>query len=232
MKNIAIIPARGGSKRIKDKNIKDFYGKPAITYAIDVALKSGLFQEIMVSTDSNQIAQISLECGAKIPFMRSKQNSSDFATTTDVLLEVIGQYQQKNLQFDNICCIYPCSMLIKPLHLQESFKLLQDKNTSNITPICKYSPPTKWQLEIKNSKLAFLDDSFQNTRSQDIKDSYYDAGQFYWLKTKDFLKEKSMWQKNTTPYFINPIYCQDIDDLDDWEMAKLKYLFLKNKNAK
>jgi pseudaminic acid cytidylyltransferase len=230
MKNnrIAIITARSGSKRIPQKNVKLFFGKPAIAYAIESAIKSNLFDEIMVSTDTKYIADIAKEYNAKVPFFRSKKNSDDFSSTADVLFEVLKEYEKGGRSYDEVCCIYPCSMLINESHIIKSHSLLRS-GVSAVIPVCKYNVQTFFQLKITNDKLIHTHDIKKALRTQDIEDTYYDAGQFYWLKTDNFIKTKSIMPDNTTPYLISDLHCQDVDNIEDWKMAEIKYQFLNGK---
>ena len=224
MSNLAIIPARGGSKRIPKKNIKEFLGKPIIAYSIQVALQSELFEEVMVSTDDDEIADISKKYGATVPFLRSKENSDDYATLADVIKEVIDYYTQKNLKFDYGCCILPTSPLIKATRLIEGFDLLKKKNFDSVKPIVKFSYPIQRALKFKNNAVEMIDPKFKRTRSQDLQPAYHDAGQFYWFKFKVGL--------NTTKkgaIIIPEIESQDIDTPDDWKTAEFKYKYLTGK---
>lgn len=226
MKNIAIITARGGSKRIPKKNIKEFMGKPMIAYAIDACLESGIFDEIMVSTDCNEIAEISKKYGAKIPFLRSEKTANDFATTYEVLEEVINEYKKNDEEFDNICCVYPCVPFLNPKSLIEAYAKFREKNASAIIPVCKYPVPIEWAMKIEDDYLVPNDRGAQNIRSQDIISKYFDAGMFYFCKTNIMLKCKSLVPENTLGYIIDDSQCQDIDTKEDWDIAEIKYKIL------
>jgi len=222
-KNICIIPARGGSKRLPGKNIKLFLGRPVIYYSIVAAIESGLFDEIMVSTDSIQIAEVAKFFGAKVPFLRSAQNSNDFATTVNVIEEVLAQYEIAGSNFDNICCIYPCAPFITPGKISESYKLLTEKYFDTVLPITRFSYPVQRSVIINNNKLNFLYPEFANSRSQDLEKVYHDAGQFYWLNFEAFKKNKKLITDNTGVIFVNEIEVQDIDNNTDWELAEMKF---------
>lgn len=223
MGNLCIIPARGGSKRIPKKNIKDFLGKPIIAYSIEAALKSKLFDEVMVSTDDVEIAEIAKDYGAIIPFFRSKKNSDDFATTYDVIEEVINQYKKKEIEFENICCIYPCSPLIKVEKLVESFYILKGGKYDSVIPIVTFGYPIQRAFKITNGKVSYFYPEFRNKRSQDLEKSYHDAGQFYFVKTEELLKQKTLITKKTTYIELKETEVQDIDNLIDWQLAEIKY---------
>lgn len=223
MSNICIIPARGGSKRIPKKNIKHFLNKPIISYTIKVALNSKLFDEVMVSTDDNLVADIALKYGAKVPFKRSKKNSNDYATTFDVLNEVLKNYKKNNLTFDNVCCIYPCSPFLTTDTLNKAFKLLNENKFDSVFPVVSYSSPIQRALKLTGKKVKMINDNYLNTRSQDLEQSYYDAGQFYWCKVQALLKNKKIFASNSGGLKISELDAQDIDTIIDWKLAELKY---------
>jgi len=228
-KTIAIITARGGSKRIHRKNIKDFFGQPMIKYAIDAALKSKIFDTVMVSTDDEEIAEISKKCGAEIPFMRSEETSNDFATTNDVLIEVIKKYKEKDVIFDNICCIYPCVPLLKDDVLKDAYNTFININSDALMPVVKYSYPIQRALRISNNN--FLNYAYPENklkRSQDLETMYHDVGMFYFIKASVFLKVKTLLPLKTSSFIMNELYVQDIDTIDDWNIAELKYKLLQN----
>lgn len=223
MKTIAIIPARGGSKRIPRKNIKDFLGKPIISYSIEAALKSQLFDEVMVSTDDDEIATVAMQYGAKVPFMRTNETANDFATTVDVLNEVISEYRKifdKN--FEYACCIYATAPLIQPNHLREGFNLLIDNNYSSVFPIVLFEYPIWRGLRVNEfGRTEMLWNEFMNYRSQDLEPIYHDAGQWYWFKTTEI--SDSLFTDNSASIILNELDVQDIDNLTDWKLAELKY---------
>lgn len=224
--NLAIIPARGGSKRIPRKNIKEFLGKPIISYSIEAAINSNLFDEIMVSTDDEEIANIAIKYGAKVPFYRSKENSSDFSTTFEVLQEVILEYKKRNKIFEKACCIYPCAPLIKIESLQKTLSMFESINIDSVFPIVEYSTPIQRALKSTNGKINFFYPENINLRSQDLDKAYFDAGQFYWFKIQQFLKEKTVLLEKNNSIILSNLEAQDIDNLIDWEIAELKYKLL------
>jgi N-acylneuraminate cytidylyltransferase len=227
MKNIAIIPARGGSKRIQKKNIKHFLDRPIIAYSIEAAISSGLFEEIMVSTDDEEIAKVSISFGAKIPFMRSKQNADDYATLTDVILEVLSEYLKKKIKFDNVCCILPTAPLLSVKRLTEAYeRLLSDQYTS-VTPVVKYSYPIYRALIIDdNNYLSMNWPEYLKARSQDLPATYHDSGSFYWVKSNVFKMEKTLFTRDGTGIVLEEIEAQDLDSEMDWEIAEIKYKML------
>lgn len=225
MSIIAIITARGGSKRIPKKNIKEFMGKPMIAYAIDAALQSNIFDEIMVSTDSEEIAEIAKKYGAKVPFMRSEKTANDFATTFDVLDEVINEYKKNGKEFDTLCCIYPCVPFLNAETLKDAFLKMQDFDA--VMPVCQFPCPVEWAFNINENGILYSDNRvLKNIRSQDLKPKYYDVGMFYFCKTEKLYEHNSLLPDKTIAYIINEKECQDIDTPDDWEMAEMKYRIL------
>ena len=227
-KKLCIIPARGGSKRIPRKNIKDFLGKPIIAYSIEAAIKSGLFDEIIVSTDDEEIAEISKSYGASIPFFRSNKNSSDHATTFNVLEEVFKKLEQQKQHFEYCCCIYPCAPFVNPKILKTSFKKLTENNLDSLFPIIKYGHPIQRALKISsNNKLKYYITKNTLNRTQDLKDMFYDAGQFYWMRIAEILKHKRVVTEKSGGIVISELEAQDIDSELDWKLAELKFNLLK-----
>jgi N-acylneuraminate cytidylyltransferase len=226
--NIAIIPARGGSKRIPRKNIKDFLGKPIIAYSIEAALESKLFEEVMVSTDDEEIAQIARKYGANVPFLRSQENSNDFATTVDVLIEVIEDYKNLNKSFEVGCCIYPTAPYISAETLQKAFDLLQSQNLDSVYPVQKFSFPPQRGVVFQENRLRWQNPENAQVRSQDLLPLYHDAGQFYFFKTEKLLKNRSILTENTSGIVISEMDAHDIDTDEDWQVAEFKYRIKSN----
>jgi pseudaminic acid cytidylyltransferase len=223
MRNLAIIPARGGSKRIPRKNIRRFLGKPIIAYSIEAALESGLFEEVMVSTDDDEIAEVSLKYGANVPFLRSVENADDHATTVNVLIEVLNNYKHQRMFFDNGCCIYPTAPLLKPSIIQSGYKKLIDENFSSVFPVVEFSYPIKRSLELKQSeKVAMNWPEHLESRTQDLPKAYHDAGQFYWFNVGQLLIEKKLFGFNSGAIVLSKTIVQDIDTEDDWKLAEMK----------
>lgn len=221
MSNLCIIPARGGSKRIPRKNIKDFLGKPIIAYSIETALQSGLFDEVMVSTDDEEIAKVAKDYGAKVPFDRSKKNSDDFATLSDVVEEVKAEYEERKINFEYICLILPTAPLIEQNTLKEAYKLLKETAKDSIRPIVAFSYPIQRALRMnENHDIEMINPENRRKRSQDFEKAYYDAGQFYFMKYSTGLEGV-----HNIGYEIKESQSQDIDTLEDWHMAELKYKF-------
>ena len=221
--NIAIIPARGGSKRIPRKNIRDFLGKPIIAYSIETALASKLFDEVMVSTDDPEIAEIARKYGAKVPFMRSSKNADDFASTFSVIKEVLSAYKNENIQWENGCCIYPTAPLTTSEQLSTGYEILLSKKFSTIFPIVKFDYPVWRGLVKSDDKIRMKWPEYLNSRSQDLEPVFHDAGQWYWFNTYLLLAEDKLFGENAGYLELSPNNVQDIDTLSDWEMAELKY---------
>lgn len=224
---LAIIPARGGSKRIPRKNIKDFLGRPIIAYSIQAALKSNLFSEVMVSTDDEEISKIALKYGAKIPFLRSAETANDYATTADVIQEVLVEYDKLGKTFDYVCCIYATAPFVTQDKLQKAFDFLLKFQFESVIPVVPFSYPVQRGLQISNSKLNFVFPEYTNTRSQDLDTIYHDAGQFYFLNVASFFKTEKIWTTNTGGIIVSELEVQDIDNEIDWKLAELK-IRLKN----
>lgn len=222
-KNICIIPARGGSKRIPRKNIKYFLGKPIIAYSIEAALKSNLFDVVMVSTDDKEIAVIAEEFGAEVPFFRSAENSDDFASTIDVICEVLGVFKENGVFFDNFCCIYPTAPFVTSKNLNQAYSVLIEKKYDTVFPIVKYGYPIQRALKVKNGNVSMIMPEHLNARSQDLDDTFHDAGQFYWGDIIRVLNLKKLWTDNSGCIEVNELTVQDIDNEVDWELAKIKY---------
>lgn len=227
MKPLAIITARGGSKRIPKKNIKKFCGRPIIAYSIEAALQSGLFEEVMISTDSDEIASISLQYGASVPFMRSAENANDFADTADVLREVLERYKELGKNYLEFCCIYPTAPFITAEKLQESYQLLQGEGVLNVAPVTAFSFPPQRGLLLKEKMLEPAYPEYIDLRSQDLLPVYHDCGQFYWGKVEAFFQNKNFLFNHTVPYLVSELEVQDIDNENDWKLAEIKYQYMK-----
>ncbi len=222
MNNLAIIPARGGSKRIPRKNIKEFLGKPIIAYSVETALRSQLFSKVLVSTDDEEIASIARQFGADVPFLRSTTNAGDHSTTMDVLVEVQGKLIENNERFDNICCIYPTAPLMQEEHLKEGYQKLTGTNVQTVLPVARFSYPVWRGVELENSgrvQMKWPENSLK--RTQDLTELYHDAGQWYWFK--DEYLDQGIFHAKTYSIVLEDIFVQDIDNLSDWEIAELKY---------
>lgn len=226
MKNLAIIPARGGSKRIPCKNLKDFMGKPIMAYSIEAALESKLFDEIMVSTDDDEIAEVARRYGAKLPFMRSEKNSDDFSGLTDVCIEVVNCYESNEMNFDAVCCILPTAPFVSSEKIITAKNMLDSGIYSSVFPVAEYGYPIQRSLMIDNGFVKMsVPDNF-GKRSQDLEKTYHDAGQFYFIKTKTLLTEKRMFAEKSGAIVLSNLEVQDIDNEIDWKLAELKYIII------
>ena len=230
MRTLAIITARGGSKRIPRKNIKEFCSKPIIAYSIEAALKSGVFDEVMISTEDKEIAQISEGFGAKVPFFRSEKTASDYATTADVLLEVLDEYEKRDMHFDMACCIYPTAPFITSERLKEAVETLRKSDADTLIPVVGFSYPPQRALVIEDGRLVFKYPEYLVARSQDLEKHYHDAGQFYVFKTKAFKETGNLMKGNIIPMVLDEMEVQDIDTEQDWELAQVKYKLLHPQN--
>ncbi|MCT4582254.1 MAG: pseudaminic acid cytidylyltransferase [Flavobacteriales bacterium] len=227
MPNLCIIPARGGSKRIPRKNIKNFLGKPIIAYSIEAALESGLFDEVMVSTDDLEIVAIAKKYGAVVPFMRSPKNSDDYATTYDVIEEVINGYQNLGKVFENTCCLYPTAPFITASKLKSASELLKEQDIEAVFSVVKYSYPIQRSLIVNQQGAIEMSWPENKTkRSQDLNDHYHDAGQFYFYETNGYLQKKGVFNMLSKPIVFSELEVQDIDNEVDWKLAELKYKLL------
>lgn len=223
MNNIAIITARGGSKRIPKKNIREFCGRPIIEYSIRAALESKLFDEVMVSTDSEEIAEISKQCGASVPFFRSAQNSNDYAITADVINEVIIEYEKLGKRFDTLCCIYPTAPFVTAKKLSAAYNEMKKNNADSAMTVVRYGFPPQRAVVIRNGKIEFQYPEYYRTRSQDLEPIYHDCGQFYFCNVDAFKKYKTMITPNCVPFVVSEEEVQDIDNISDWNIAEMKY---------
>lgn len=218
MDNLAIIPARGGSKRIPRKNIKDFLGKPIIAYSIELAINSGLFSEVIVSTDDEEVASIALDYGAKVPFIRSDKNSDDMATLSDVVEEVKNYYLMEGVTFKHICCVLPTAPLIRMDTFKKGLDILITKKADSVRPVVAFEYPIQRALRLKDGRMEMFDERHMKTRSQDLEPAYHDSGQFYWMTFDAGLIGKVKYA-----FVIPSNEAQDIDTFDDWKLAEMKY---------
>lgn len=225
-KTIAIIPARGNSKRIPRKNIRIFAGQPIIKYSIDAAIDSKIFDEVMVSTNDHEIAEYAMKCGASVPFMRSEKNSGDHSSTANVLLEVLECYKKIRKEFNYTCCIYPTAPFVTGKKLTEAQNKLIQHNVDSVVPVTAFSFPIFRSVQIEDDRLKMFWPEHINTRTQDLPKAYHDCGQFYFLNTISFLQQKNIFTGNTYPIIIPESEVQDIDNEEDWKIAEIKYKLL------
>jgi N-acylneuraminate cytidylyltransferase len=231
-KSLAIITARGGSKRIPRKNIRPFLGKPIIQYSIEAAREAGVFDEVMVSTDDEEIAAIARGLGAQVPFMRSAGTSNDYATTADVIAEVIDSYHALGMTFETCCCIYPTAPFVNAEKLRTAFDLLmKDPKAKSVVPVVRFGFPIQRSFKIEDGLAKMNWPEHMMTRSQDLTPAYHDCGQFYFLRTATFMEEKKLYTDHTIPLEMRESEVQDIDNEEDWRVAEIKYRFLQEKQG-
>lgn len=226
---IAIITARGGSKRILHKNRKEFCGKPIIEYSIEAAKQAGIFDTVMVSTDDEQIAEIARNAGAEVPFMRSAETANDYATTADVLTEVLEKYRETGRNYEYACCIYPTAPFVTGDRLRQAMEMLINEKKDSVMPVVPFSFPPLRGMVIDNGKLEYKWAENSMKRSQDLEEIYHDCGQFYAFRVESFQKERKLVTDNTAGMIISELEVQDIDNETDWELAEMKYRLLKEK---
>jgi N-acylneuraminate cytidylyltransferase len=219
---IAVIPARGGSKRIPRKNIKEFFGKPMLAWSIEAAMSSNLFDQIIVSTDDQEIAKVAESLGANVPFIRPEKISDDFATTTDVIGHAVEWMIEENYSVEAVCCIYATAPFIRFSDLQESYKIFNSGNWEYVFTATDFAAPIFRSFK-KNQEngLEMFYPQFFDTRSQDLPEAFHDAGQFYWGKPSAWLDGKRIFDQHSTPLMIPRYRVQDIDTDEDWIRAEL-----------
>lgn len=227
MKKIAIITARGGSKRIPRKNIRDFLGKPIMAYAIEAALASELFSEVMVSTDDDEIAAVGQHYGAVVPFRRSEKNSDDFSITADVLEEVLREYQAREQHFSLGCCLYPTAPFVTAEKLRTAYELLVAQRFDAVFPVVRYAAPIQRALRRDDAgQVSMFYPEHARTRSQDLEPAYYDAGQFYWFKTEALFNNHQIMSERSGVIINTELEVHDIDTEEDWRIAEHQYQYL------
>lgn len=221
MRTLCIIPARGGSKRIPRKNIKPFLGTPIIQYSIKAALGSEIFDKVIVSTDDEEIANISLSGGASVPFKRSPENSNDFAGLVEVVLEVLERLDDK---YDLICCLLPTAPFVTPELLKRAYQKLIASEANAIVPIVQFPYPIQRAFRINSAaNIEMIWPENYIKRSQELEPAYHDAGQFYFIRQEILTRDKMLFPKNTVPFEVSELHAQDIDNDTDWAVAEFKY---------
>ena len=225
-KSVAIITARGDSKRIPHKNIRDFCGKPIISYSIEAALSSGVFDEVMVSTDDEAIASIARSFGAAVPFMRSAESANDYASTDDVIAEVLRTYEAGGTRFDRFCCIYPTAPFVTAEKLKNAMELLDQ--AESVMTVVAFSYPPQRGIILENGRIRRKYPEFLTARSQDLEKLYHDCGQFYACRTDAFFRDSTTDVDDLVPMIMPEMEVQDIDTEEDWAIAELKYRKMQN----
>ena len=230
MTSIAIITARGGSKRIPRKNIKAFCGRPILAYSVEAARESGLFDEVMVSTDDAEIVEVARAAGASVPFFRSAAaTSDDYATTVDVLAEVLERYEAQGRSFDLMCCLYPTAPFVTAEKLRRAAQVFADSGADKLEPVVAFSYPPQRSFSLVEGRLAYNYPEYVRTRSQDLPTWYHDAGQFYFYRVAAFRASLAAdaaaggYAMRAVPFVLDEMEVQDIDHLADWELAEMKY---------
>jgi len=221
--NVCVIPARGGSKRIPGKNIKFFLGKPIIAYSIEVALNSGLFDRVIVSTDDELIAQVARQYHAEVPFIRPKELSDDFTGTEQVIEHAVNWLLSQGHNINYVCCIYATSPLIQEKYLRQGFEELKDSDKLFSFSVASFEYPVQRAIKIDNGEISMLYPQYFTTRSQDLEEVYHDAGQFYWRKLESFFKNEKIFSNKSIPILLPRYLVQDIDSLEDWKTAEIMY---------
>ncbi len=229
---LAIIPARGGSKRIPGKNTRLFCGKPLIGYSIETARQSGVFDKIIVSTDSPEVAKVAMDFGAEVPFMRPANLSDDYTGTRDVTNHAIKVMQSKGVEFEYVCCIYPTAPLLRPEFLRTGLnRLVAQKDMAFAFSATSFAFPIQRALKRSGSGVAPMFEESINKRSQDLPEAFHDAGQFYWGRVHHYLSDKAFFSEYGIPIMLPRYLVQDIDTLEDWRCAELLYQACANASA-
>ena len=231
-KSLAVIPARGGSKRIPRKNIKEFFGKPLIAYSIECALRSGLFDRVIVSTEDKEIAGISKKYGAEVPFFRPEELADDYSGTTDVVEHVLNELKRNGEEYDYECTIYPTAPFLREEFLRKGFDVLQGSDDA-VYSFSATSMPYPFQRSFRlteNGRSEMFFPEYYESRSQDLEEAYHDAGQFYWSNLKRLEKHKDdmIFSQISIPVILPRRFVIDIDTQEDWEMAESMMAYMKN----
>lgn len=230
---IAIIPARGGSKRIPRKNIRLFSGQPIIRYSIDAALAAGIFDKVMISTEDKEVAKVAASLGGEVPFLRSGKTSTDVASLADVLEEVIAEYKKRGEYFTYFCCILATAPFIRSERLVQAMRFLKKSGADSVVPVVRYGYPIQRALKIEDNRLKMVWPENYAKFSNDLMPTYHDCGQFYCMRVEAFLRQKKLFAEYTIPVEIPESEVQDIDNEEDWKVAELKYKVLADiKNEK
>lgn len=228
MARLAIIPARSGSKRIPGKNVREFVGKPIIAYSIQAACDSNLFDEVMVSTDNQNIANLAEQLGASVPFLRNHENAGDFSTTADVLLEVVDMYRQRGRVFDTACCIYATAPFTTAELLRECYEKLVSGSFDTVFPVVEFEYPIQRSLQITDGRATMVWPQYESARCQDLAPRFHDSGMFYWFRPDKLGEGRGLLNANSGAVVISALECHDIDREDDWCVAELKFCRLRS----
>lgn len=222
--NIAIIPARGGSKRIPRKNIKLFHGKPMIAYSIEAAKLSGCFDKIIVSTDDQEIAEVALQYGAEVPFLRPEKLSNDHATTMDVMQHALNWCEAEGMEIENVCCLYATAPFVLPEYIKQGYQRLKSENAQFIFSATTFPFPIQRAIKLSPAgEVSMYSPENEQVRSQDLVEAYHDAGQFYWGKASAFKNALPIFSEHSRVILMPRSRVQDIDTAEDWEFAEILY---------
>ncbi|EAK1249996.1 MULTISPECIES: pseudaminic acid cytidylyltransferase [Campylobacter] len=230
-KNLCIIPARGGSKRIPRKNIIDFLGKPLIAYSIESALNSGIFDDVIISSDDYKIIEVALKYGAKTPFVRKKELSDDYASSTAVIQDAIITLEKQGKIYENVCCLYATAPLIDEFILKEAFEQFSQEECKFLFSACEFEYPIQRGFYLNDqNKVYMFDESNYDKRSQDLTKAYHDGGAFYFGKKEAWLEEDFMFKSHSKAFLLPRNKICDIDTFEDLEFAKMLYKYNKTNN--
>jgi pseudaminic acid cytidylyltransferase len=229
---LAVIPARGGSKRIPRKNIRDFLGKPVIAYSIEAALQSKLFNQVVVSTDDNEIADVARGLGAKVPFMRPAKLSDDHTGTADVVKHALSWFAEQGTPAEFACCIYATAPFVTSQDLQDGFELLSSSRKSYAFSVTSFGFSIQRALRLTEGGLEPFSPAHSETRSQDLEEAFHDAGQFYWGRATAFLSDVPLFSNASLPVVLPRYRVQDIDTVEDWQRAEFMYRALQMQRDK
>lgn len=228
---VALIPARGGSKRIPRKNIKEFHGKPMIAYSIEAAINSGCFDKVVVSTDDAEIAAVAVSYGAEVPFTRPSELADDYATTAVVIEHALKYFESEGYSINYLCCIYPTAPLVSSDDIRGAFKELEASSAHFCFPVCSFAYPIQRALKLSTeNRVQMFQPEHLNTRSQDLEEGYHDTGLFYWGRAKSFLDGIPVFSKESIPYVIPRYRVIDIDNPEDWDIALKLFSVFKEVN--
>jgi len=225
---LALIPARGGSKRIPRKNIKEFGDKPMIAWSIEAAFQSGCFDRIVVSTDDKEIAEVAREYGAEVPFMRPKELSDDYTNTSAVVSHAIDWHQKKGLIPELVCCIYATAPFISVTDLQRGLKIITETSSDFAFSVTSFTFPIQRAIKLtQEARVKMFQPECFEMRSQDLEESYHDAGQFYWGRPEAWLSGKPIFSLDSSSVILPRHRVQDIDTLEDWVRAEWMFKAMK-----
>ena len=223
MKALAVIPARGGSKRLPGKNIRDFAGKPMLAWSVEAALESGLFDTVMVSTDSEEIAEVARAAGASVPFLRSARTADDHAIILDVMAEVVERYEADGHRFDRLCCILATAPLLRATTLKRGADLMDAEEFDTVFPVVAFGYPIQRALRRDPmGRTEMRQPEHYASRSQDLEPAFHDAAQFYWMTREVCVTKQPVFAGRAGSFVIDEMEAQDIDTATDWRLAELK----------